>query len=81
MGWALVSEGCSVSYSASRTEPDLEGWRFAAGFRDVSEMTPQKVIDEWEDRYESDEEESREPSALAKLRHDCVDGERWTTSP
>ena len=72
VGWALVSEGHAVYC----TEPDLEGWRFAAGFRDVSEMTPQKVIDEWDDRYDSDEEENREPSALAKLRRDCVDGER-----
>jgi hypothetical protein len=77
VGWALVSEGHAVYC----TEPVLEGWRFAAGFRDVSEMTPQKVIDEWDDRYDSDEEENREPSALAKLRRDCVDGERWTTSP
>ena len=72
VGWALVSEGCSVRC----TEPGLEGWRFGAGFCDVSEMTPQDVIDDWDRRYDSDEEENREPSALAKLRRDCVDGER-----
>lgn len=77
VGWALVSEG----YSVNCTEPDLEGWRFGAGFCDVSGMTPQDVIDDWDRRYDSDEEENREPSALAKLRRDVVDGERWTTSP